>query len=146
MAIIAGVTAAFKIERSSLANTNAAGDVYKLSLYGPSANLDPSTLTAYTATGEVTGTGYTAGGIVLTGFTPGNASGVGWIDWADPVWSNATITAYGGVIYNSSKSGAALEILEFTAQNSGNPISSTNGNFTVQFPPPGATTGLLRTA
>ena len=49
--------------------TNSTGNTFKLALYTNSASFTAST-TAYTATNEVSGTGYSAGGGTLTNVTP----------------------------------------------------------------------------
>lgn len=54
------------------------------------------------ASNEVSGTGYTAGGVVLTTTTLTDSSGVLTFDSADPSWSASTITnARGVLIYNN---------------------------------------------
>jgi len=84
--------------------TNGTGDTFKIALYTSSATLDAST-TAYSATNEVSGTGYTAGGETLTNVTP-VASGTGaLVDFGDVTWSASSITARGALIYNSSAPG-----------------------------------------
>lgn len=138
MAITAAITNSYKADL--FAAVHAPGDVYKMSLYPNAATIDKNT-TAYTSTGEVTGTGYTAGGITLTGYTPGAGSDAAWIDWTDPVWANSTITARGALIYNSSKSNKSVAVLNFGAD-----IISTNGPFTVQLPTPDATNAVVRIA
>lgn len=130
MAITTAVCNSYKQE--AMQGVHQPADDYKLALYASSATLDATT-TAYTATGEVTGTGYTAGGKSLTGFTSGLASGTAYIDFDDPVWSAATITARGAIIYNATRSNAAVVVLDF-----GSDIISTAGDFTVTLPAPGA--------
>jgi hypothetical protein len=118
---------------------NAAADVYKIALYTSTATLSNAT-TAYTATNEVVGTGYTATGQTLVGFTASLDTNTAILDWTtDPSWPTSTITARGALIYNSSKTNSAIAVLDF-----GSDISSTNGTFTVQFPLPAAATGLIR--
>ena len=65
---------------------------YKLALYSNSATLDATT-TAYTTSGEVTGTGYSAGGNTLTTVTPTTSGTTAFVDFADTSFSNATVTA-----------------------------------------------------
>ena len=114
-------------------------DTYKIALYTSAATLGATT-TAYSATNEVSGTGYTAGGQVLSGFNV-TTSGITAIrDFTtDPFWENATITARGALIYNSSKSNKAVYVLDF-----GSDIISTNGTFAITLPTPDATNGLIR--
>lgn len=116
-----------------------AADVYKIALYTDAAATLNKSTTAYTATGEVTGTGYTAGGMALSGFSPTLDADTGILDWTtDPVWSTATITADTALIYNSSRANKAVGVIKFSS------ASSTNGPYTVQLPVPAAATGLAR--
>lgn len=108
-------------------------DTYKVALYTSSATLSAST-TAYASTNEVAnGNGYATGGLTLQNFQSGLSSSTAYITFDDPVWTTATITARGCLIYNSSKSNKAVAAFDF-----GGNISSTNGNFTVDFPAAGA--------
>ncbi|SMP71934.1 hypothetical protein [Noviherbaspirillum suwonense] len=143
MAIVPGICNSFK--QDVLAMTpHTAADVYKIALYPSTANLSKATA-AYSATGEVTGQGYTAGGVVLTGFSVTLDGDSGILDWStDPTIPNSTITARGGLIYNSSRSNKAVAVIEF--QNAGVPtdVTSTNGTFTITLPAPTAAAGLVR--
>ena len=121
-----------------LSGTHSSADTYKIALYTSAATLGAST-TVYSATNEVSGTGYTAGGATLTGFTTSLDTGVTILDFADPSWTSATITARGALIYNSSKTNKAVAVFDF-----GSDITSTNGTFSVTFPAPTAATGLIR--
>ena len=136
MAIIQSIPTSFKSE--ILSGTHASGDVYKIALYTSAASLGAST-TAYTATNEVAGTGYTAGGATLSGFNVTSSGTTAILDFADPSWAAATITARGALIYNSSKTNKAVYVMDF-----GSDITSTNGTFTVTFPVPDAASGLIR--
>ena len=107
-------------------------DDYRIALYTNAATLDKDT-TAYTTTGEVVGTGYTAGGQSLTGRAVGLATDEAYLTFADPVWDPATIDADGALIYNATRSNKALCVLAF-----GETVSSTNGPFTVDLPAAGA--------
>ena len=115
-----------------LNGVHVAGDVYKIALYNSaSATLNKST-TAYTATGEVTGAGYTAGGTTLANRAANLSGDVAYLSFDDPVWANATITADSALIYNSSKSNKAIAVLTFAA------TTSTNGPWTLDLPAAGA--------
>ncbi len=70
------------------------GNTFKMALYTSSASLSATT-TAYTTTGEVTGTGYTAGGNTLTNIDPALSGTTGFIDFSDISWTSATFTARG---------------------------------------------------
>lgn len=121
--------------------TNATGDTFKIALYTSAATLDATT-TAYSATNEVSGTGYTAGGNTLTNVTPTTSGTTAYLDFDDTTWSSATITARGALIYNSTASGnPAVAVLDFGADK-----TSTAGDFTVVFPTAGASTAIVRIA
>jgi hypothetical protein len=137
MAITTAVCNSYKQE--ILEGVHASGDTYKIALYTSSATLGATT-TAYSVTNEVSGAGYDAGGISLSGFDSGLANGTAYITFADATWSSATISARGCLIYNSSKSNKAVAVFDF-----GGDIVSTNGTFTVDLPDAGAS-ALIRIA
>ena len=90
-------------------------DTIKVALYqNGSANLIPSQTTIYSTAGELSSTGYAAGGQTLTGVTVNLASGVGYVTWNAPSWTLPLIPGVdGALIYNSSKSNSAICILNF---------------------------------
>ena len=136
MAVTAALCDSYTQELFSGTHTNT--DTYKIALYtAASASLSAAT-TVYSATGEVSGTGYTAGGLTLTGFATSIDTGVAILDFADPSWTSATITADSALIYNSSKTNKAVAVLSFTS------ASSTNGTWTLTLPAPAAATGVIR--
>lgn len=142
MAILQGLCTSFKTELLTGTHdfTASTGDTFKIALYTSSATLGPST-TAYTTTGEVSGTGYSAGGATLSQVTPTSSGTTALVDFADVTWSTATITARGALIYNSSKSNRAVMVLFF-----GTDRSTTAADFTVTMPSPTATEALIRIA
>jgi hypothetical protein len=121
--------------------TNGTGDTFKLALYTNSASFTAAT-TAYTATNEVAGTGYTAGGGTLTNVTPTSSGTTAFADFADLTFSTATITARGAMIYNDTAAGdPSVVILDF-----GSDKTSTAGDFTIVFPAADATNAIIRIA
>ena len=121
--------------------TTGTGDTFKLALYDNSASFTAAT-TAYTATNEVSGTGYSAGGGTLTNVTPTSSGTTAFIDFDDLTFSTATITARGALIYNSSAAGdPAVCILDFGADK-----TSTAGDFTIVFPTADASNAIVRIA
>lgn len=122
-----------------LEGVHSSADTYKLALYTDAATLSAAT-TAYSATNEVEGTGYTSGGVELTGFTSGLSGSTAYVTFTDPAIANATITARGCLVYNSSKSNKAVAAYDF-----GGNITSTNGTFTIDLPAAGAS-ALIRIA
>jgi hypothetical protein len=112
-------------------------DTIKLALYTSSATLDENT-TVYSATNETSGTGYTAGGITLTGATINTADNVVYVDFDNAVWNPASFTAGGGLIYNASKGNKSIAVLSFGAD------KTTTTSFTVQMPTNSSSSALLR--
>lgn len=142
MAITQAMCTSFKAElMQALHNfTASTGNVFKLALYTSAASLDATT-TAYTATNEVVGLGYVAGGSALTNITPTTSGTTAFADFADVSWLTATITARGALVYNSTSSNRAVAVLDF-----GSDKVSTAGTFTVVFPTPDATNAIIRIA
>jgi len=113
-------------------------DTFKMALYTSSATLNADT-TAYTATSEVaSGAGYTTAGKVLTGATVSTGSGVAYVDFADAVWTSASFTAAGALVYNSSKANRAICVLDFGSD------KTASSTFTVTMPANTASTALIR--
>tara|TARA_R110000868_G_scaffold172969_1_gene408984 strand:- start:115 stop:528 length:414 start_codon:yes stop_codon:yes gene_type:complete len=137
MAITTAICNSYKQEILEGVHTSA--DVYKLALFTSTATLGAGT-TVYAITNEVSGTGYTAGGATLAGFTSGLSGSTGYLTFTDPSWASSTITARGCLIYNSSKSNKAVAAFDFGAD-----VVSTNGTFTVDLPVAGAS-ALIRIA
>lgn len=119
---------------------NPGGNTFKIALYTSSATLGAST-TAYSATDEVSGTGYTAGGETLTSVSPTTSGTTAYVDFADVTWSASTITANGALIYNANSSNASCVVLAF-----GSDKSSSNGDFVIVFPTANATDAIIRIA
>ena len=161
MAITQAMTTSFKAElmlamhdfRSTAQGTTK--DTFKIALYTASASIDANT-TAYTATNEVTGTNYTAGGNTLVngGVTASNNSssaGTGFTTFSNTTWTNATITARGALIYNSTPSSnntsnvlptnPSVAVLDF-----GSDKISTAGDFIIVFPTSNNTSAIIRIA
>ena len=115
-------------------------DTIKIALFTSSATLGAAT-TAYSTTNEVVGTGYTAGGNTLTGATISAGGTTAIVDFDNTTWASSTITARGAMIYNSSKANRAIAILDF-----GSDKTSTDGDFTIQFPVADASNAILRIA
>ena len=111
--------------------------VYKIALYNANADLDANTL-VYTSTNEVTGTGYTAGGNVLTPIAPASGDATAYISFNTVNWPSASFTARGALIYNSTTN-AACFVLNF-----GSDKTCSNQTFTVTFPTADANNAVLR--
>lgn len=123
-------------------------DTFKAALYLASATINAST-TVYSSTGEVTGTGYTAGGVTVTNATPPtatNSSATAGVAFFTPsasiTYTSVTLaTAFDAVlIYNSTQSNKSVAVYTFGSQ------TITAGTFTLTMPSNTTTTALLRLA
>lgn len=119
------------------AEHNLLSDTIKLALYTSSASLDEDTA-AYSVTNEVSGTGYSAGGVTLTNATINSDDGVVYVSFDNAVWSPASFTAAGGLIYNVTNGNKSIAVLSF-----GGDKTATN-TFTVQLPPNASNSALIR--
>ena len=137
MAITSGITISFRRE-ILLGEHDLDTNSLKLALYTSAASLSDGT-TVYTTVSEVVGTGYTAGGVVLTAIDVTTDSSVAVVSITDAVVSTATITARGALIYNSSNANKAVAVFDFGADK-----TSTAGDFTIQFPAAAAATAIIR--
>tara|TARA_E500000318_G_C3553642_1_gene210093 strand:+ start:70 stop:507 length:438 start_codon:yes stop_codon:yes gene_type:complete len=90
---------------------------------------------------EASGTGYSAGGQNLDGATISVSGTTAIVDFTDEVFTSATISADGCIIYNSSASNKAICVIDF-----GGTKTSTNGDFTIQFPAADASNAIIRIA
>jgi len=141
MAISQAMCTSFKKELlEGIHDFRTTGDTFKIALFTSSATLGAST-TAYAVTNEVSGTGYTAGGNTLSKVNPSSSGTTAFTDFADTTWSSATITANGALIYNDTESDKAVVVLAF-----GGDKTSTNGDFTIQFPTADASNAIIRIA
>jgi len=133
----------FGVHDFDLAN----GDTFNIALYTNSASFDAST-TAYTATNEVSGTGYSAGGQALTNVDPTTSGTTAFTDFADETWTTATITARGALIYNTTPNTTSISVTNPTVVvlDFGGDKTSTAGDFTVVFPTADASNAIIRIA
>jgi hypothetical protein len=134
-----GLTNSFKQEMLQMGQ-NLVTDTLKMALYTALSDIGPLT-TAYTTTNEITGTGYTAGGEVVTGATisTDTQTGTVYVDFADVSWPGANFTARGALIYNVTRSNKSVAVLDF-----GSDKTFTSTNNTVTMPANTATTALIR--
>jgi hypothetical protein len=125
-----------------------ATDTFKGALYLTTATVNAST-TAYSATNEVSGSGYTAGGVAVSFGTPPTATnssvtaGVAFVTpSASITYTTVTLaTAFDAVlIYNSTQSNKAVSVHTFGSQ------TVTAGTFTLTMPANTTTTALIRLA
>ena len=123
-----------------------AADTFKAALYEATGTYNAAT-TAYSVTNEVSGAGYTAGGVTVTNATPpantntSSTAGVGyWTPSASIVYTGVTLTTPfdAMLMYNSTQSDKAVAVFTFGSQ------TITSGNFTLTMPSNTTSTALLR--
>ena len=120
--------------------TTSTGDVFKIALYVPTASIGADT-TVYTATGEITGTGYTAGGITITAITPTSSGATAFVSFNTTTFTGLVNSSIAGaLIYNSSKSNKSVAVLDF----GGTKISTVATPLVITFPTASATTAIIR--
>ena len=139
MSIYQGQTNSFKQDILQ-AEQNVLTDTLYMALYTAYATLNADT-TVYTTDNEVTGTGYTAGGVEVTGATisTDTVNNVVYVNFDNVSWPGADFTARGALIYNSSQGNKSIAVLDF-----GSDKLFTATNNTVTMPVNSASTALLR--
>jgi hypothetical protein len=135
--ITAGLTDSFK-QQLLLGVHDFATDTFKIALYTSSAILNPST-TVYTSTNEVSGTGYTATGLILTNVTVNLGQGIAYVSFTNPEWLGATFATRGALIYNVTKSSKSVGVLNFGVDQ-----TMLGQSFTIQLPTNDPETALIR--
>lgn len=113
-------------------------DTIKIALYTGNADLNEAT-TAYTTSNQVSASGYTAGGQVMTGVAISSSGSVAYVNWANVSWT-AALTARCALIYNASKANRSIAVLDF-----GSDKTSTT-TFTITMPSNTSTTALIRSS
>ena len=134
--IVQTQTTSFKKELYEAVH-NFTTDTFKIALYTASADLNEST-TVYSSVNEVSGGGYTLGGVTMTGVTISSSGYTAYIDFADVVF-NASVTARCALIYNSSRANRSVAVLDFGSD-------KTSTNFTITMPTNSATSALIRSS
>jgi hypothetical protein len=137
MSIVQTQTTSFKKELYQAIH-DLSTDTIKVALYTGNADLNADT-TVYSATNEVSGTGYTAGGQVMTGVAVSSSGYTAYANWANVVWT-AALTARCALIYNASKGNKSIAVLDF-----GSDKTSTT-TFTITMPANTSTTALIRSS
>jgi len=119
-------------------------NTFKIALYTAASDIGPAT-TAYTATNEVVGTGYTAGGNTLA-ISTDPASGnndasipTAFVSFSNTSWTSSTITARGALIYNSTQGNKSVAVLDFGADK-----TTANATFLITFPAADASSAIVR--
>jgi hypothetical protein len=117
---------------------NLLSDTIKVALYTSFADLNADT-TVYTSTYEITGTGYTAGGQVVTGATVNTSGYTAYVNFNNVVWANSNLMARCALFYNASKGNKSIFVLDFGSDKS-------QVNFTITMPANGPTTAIIRSS
>jgi hypothetical protein len=142
MAITQAICNSFKGELFEAVHnfSNPGGDTFYLALYTSSATID-ATNTTYTTAGEVTsaGSNYPAGGGLLVSAGVAVSGSTALLDFADLTFPNATLTCRGCMIYNSTDANKSVAVFDF-----GSDKTSTDGDFTIIFPPATSATAVIR--
>ena len=108
-----------------------------MALYTANADIGAAT-TVYTATGEISGTGYTATGQVMTGISVSVTDTTAFVNFSNVVWTPGAFTARGALIYNFTEGNKSVAVLDFGAD------KTTTSSFTVVMPTNSSTTALIR--
>ena len=146
MAIQQTATTSFKVELLQAVHNfgPSSANTFKVALYTASSSIGPST-TVYSTTNEVVGTGYTAGGNTLTISTYPTASNntsqvpTAYASFNNTIWTNATFTARGALIYNATQGNKSVAVLDF-----GSDKTVSNDTFQIIFPTPDANSAIVR--
>lgn len=142
--IVQTQTTSFKAELYEAIH-NLLTDTIKIALYTAEATLDASTV-AYTTAHEITGTGYSAGGLVLTGAAISTSGYTAFVTFSNALWSPAAFTARCALIYNESKhnpstgTGRSIAVLDFGSD------KTATGTFLITMPTNTATSALIRSS
>jgi hypothetical protein len=137
MSIVQTQTTSFKKELYEAVHNLSTDSIY-IALYTGNANLNADT-TVYSATNEVSATGYTAGGQALTGVAISSSDYTAYVNWANVSWTGA-ITARCALIYNVTQGNKSIAVLDFGAD------KTSTTTFTITMPANTATTALIRSS
>jgi hypothetical protein len=137
MSIVQTQTTSFKKELYQAIH-DLSTDTIKIALYTGAADLNADT-TVYSSTNEVSGTGYTAGGQVMTGVAISSSGYVAYANWNNVSWT-AALTARCALIYNVTRGNKSIAVLDF-----GSDKTSTT-TFTITMPANTSTTALIRSS
>ncbi len=114
-------------------------DSLYIALYNGNANLDQDT-TVYSSTNEITGTGYTAGGQLITGVTVQSDNYTAYVSFTNPYWSPAAFTTRCALIYNATKGNKSICVLDFGSD------KTCTTTFTITLPANTSTAALIRSS
>ena len=157
---VLGVFVQSNVAPTGMSSTGFLGDTMKFALYGNSGTPDKTVATAvlcsyngsasqWVTANEVTGTGYTAGGNTVPAtkaWATDATAGPCFTSSGAMTWTSATITAYGGLLYDASVTAAGnFAANQGVCFNSfgGSAQSVSGGTFTVQWATAGSTANTI---
>ena len=144
MAISQAMATSFKVQilGGDFDFSSGTSQTFYCALYTNSATLSATT-TAYSASNEVSGTGYTAAGNAMTiTQVPTSTGTTAWLDFNNITWGTSTITARGALLYlKNGSSNPAIAVLDF-----GSDKTSTAGDFTIVMPGADSSNAIIRIA
>jgi hypothetical protein len=137
MSIVQTQTTSFKKELYQGIHDLSTDSIY-IALYTANVDLNQDT-TVYSSTNEVSATGYTAGGQILTGVSISSSGYTAYVNWSNVTW-NAALTARCALIYNVTQGNKSVCVLDF-----GSDKTSTT-TFTITMPANTSTAALIRSS
>lgn len=138
MSIVQTQTTSFKEQLYSGVHNLLTNSLY-IALYTGNANLNAAT-TVYSSTNEITGTGYTAGGKLITGVTVQSDGYTAYVSFTNPVWSPAAFTTRCALIYNATQGNKSIAVLDFGSD------KTCTTTFTITLPANTSTSALIRSS
>jgi hypothetical protein len=136
--IVQTQTTSFKEQLYSGVHNLLSDNLY-IALYTGNANLNEAT-TVYSSTNEITGTGYTAGGKLITGVTVQSDNYTAYVSFTNPYWSPAAFTTRCALIYNATKGNKSICVLDFGSD------KTCTTTFTITLPANTSTAALIRSS
>lgn len=139
-----------KASTGAIGTVTAVGDAFKIALIkvSPTGTYGAASTSYTDITGnsdEVSGTGYTAGGVALTNVDPSVSTNTAITDFADVSWTTASFSATAAMIYNTTQNGPTATP-SVSTHDFGGTQTVTAGTFTLVFPTPDASNAILRIA
>jgi len=128
MANSPGVCVSFKVDQfnavhafgTTVIRAATTPDTFKMALYVATGSLSPTATTAYSPTSEVSGAGYSPGGVAVTNAVAPTSTGTTayWTPSGNVVFTGVTLTTPfdTALLYNASQGNKACSLYQFTAQ------------------------------
>lgn len=104
------------------------GTAFKVALYDSNADFDYRSVTNYTTTNEVSGSGYTAGGKATTFVGPTQTGTIWHGTFTDVTWTGTDFTTRAGLIYRDASPYYVVAVLDFGSD------KVASGTFTLTMP------------